>query len=170
MGSRHFRAHRGPSLRREPLRPCRRPRGSAHTLLRKDFVVTDYQLWEGRAAGADLALLIVAALASTSSPASSPWARELGITCLVTPHDPKKPFGPWTPGAGLIGVNNRDLKTLEVDLSHFQDLAETIGDRAVKVAESGILSVDDAVRMRSAGPTPSWWGRCSSATVIHRQR
>ncbi len=48
-------------------------------------------------------------------------------------------------------MNNRNLKTLEVDLSHFQDLAETIGDQAVKVAESGILSVDDAVRMRSAG-------------------
>ena len=109
-------------------------------LLRKDFVVTDYQLWEGRAAGADLALLIVAAL-----------DQEQRITCLVETHTSEEVRRALDAGAGLIGVNNRDLKTLEVDLSHFQDLAETIGDKAVKVAESGILSVGDAVRMRSAG-------------------
>jgi indole-3-glycerol phosphate synthase len=120
-------------------------------LLRKDFVISEYQLWEGRAAGADLALLIVAALDQKQLTAFLALGTELGITCLVETHTTEEVLRALDAGAGLIGVNNRDLKTLEVDLSHFQDLAETVGDKAVKVAESGILSVDDAVRMRSAG-------------------
>ena len=120
-------------------------------LLRKDFVVTDYQLWEGRAAGADLALLIVAALDQQQLTGFLALGEELGITCLVETHTREEVLRALDAGAGLIGVNNRDLKTLEVDLSHFQDLAETIGDQAVKVAESGILSVEDAIRMRAAG-------------------
>ena len=120
-------------------------------LLRKDFVVTDYQLWEGRAAGADLALLIVAALDDSQLTSFLALGAQLGITCLVETHTTAEARRALGAGAALIGVNNRDLKTLEVDLSHFQDLAETIGDQAVKVAESGILSVQDAIRMRSAG-------------------
>ncbi len=120
-------------------------------LLRKDFVVTDYQLWEGRAAGADLALLIVAALDDGQLARFLALGAELGITCLVETHTKEEVRRALDAGAGPVGVNNRDLKTLKVDLSHFQDLAETIGDRAVKVAESGILSVEDAIRMRSAG-------------------
>ena len=123
----------------------------ATPLLRKDFVVTDYQLWEGRAAGADLALLIVAALTQAQLTGFLALATDLGITCLVETHTTEEVRRALDAGAGLVGVNNRDLKTLEVDLSHFEEMAETIGDAAVKVAESGILSVDDAVRMRSAG-------------------
>jgi len=73
------------------------------------------------------------------------------VTCLVETHTAEEVRRALAAGATLIGVNNRDLKTLEVDLSHFQELAELIGDEAVKVAESGILSVEDAARMRSAG-------------------
>lgn len=120
-------------------------------LLRKDFVVTEYQLWEGRAAGADLALLIVAALTQDQLTRFLALAESLGVTCLVETHTADEVRRALDAGAGLIGVNNRDLKTLEVDLSHFQELAELIGDTAVKVAESGILSVDDAARMRAAG-------------------
>jgi indole-3-glycerol phosphate synthase len=120
-------------------------------LLRKDFVVTDYQLWEGRAAGADLALLIVAALTQAQLTGFLELARSLGITCLVETHTADEVRRALDAGAGLIGVNNRNLKTLEVDLSHFQELAELIGTEAVKVAESGILSVEDAALMRSAG-------------------
>lgn len=123
----------------------------ATPLLRKDFVVTDYQLWEGRAAGADLALLIVAALTQSQLTGFLELAAELGLTCLVETHTADEVRRAVDAGATLIGVNNRDLKTLEVDLSHFQELAELIDDRAVKVAESGILSIDDAVRMRNAG-------------------
>ena len=120
-------------------------------LLRKDFVVSDYQLWEGRAAGGDMALLIVAALDQLQLTGFLALGAELGITCLVETHTTEEARRALDAGAGLIGVNNRNLKTLEVDLSHFQGLAETIGDQAVKVAESGILTVNDAVRMRSAG-------------------
>ena len=114
-------------------------------------MVTDYQLWEGRAAGADLALLIVAALTQAQLVAFLDVARQLGVTCLVETHTADEVRRALDAGAGLIGVNNRNLKTLEVDLSHFQELAELIGNDAVKVAESGILSVEDAARMRSAG-------------------
>ncbi len=123
----------------------------ATPLLRKDFVVTDYQLWEGRAAGADLALLIVAALSQAQLTGFLALAAELGTTCLVETHTPEEVRRALDAGAGLIGVNNRNLKTLDVDLNHFEEMAETIGDSAVKVAESGILSVEDAVRMRAAG-------------------
>jgi indole-3-glycerol phosphate synthase len=120
-------------------------------LLRKDFVVTEYQLWEGRAAGADLALLIVAALSQPQLVGLLGLAGQLGVTCLVEAHTADEVRRALDAGATLIGVNNRDLKTLEVDLSHFQELAELIPDGPVKVAESGILGIDDAARMRDAG-------------------
>lgn len=123
----------------------------ATPLLRKDFVVTDYQLWEGRAAGADLALLIVAALSQAQLTSFLALGDQLGLTCLVEAHTTEEVRRALDAGARLVGVNNRNLKTLEVDLSHFEEMAETIGDAAVKVAESGILSVEDAVRMRAAG-------------------
>lgn len=123
----------------------------ATPLLRKDFVVTDYQLWEGRAAGADLALLIVAALTQTQLTGFLELAGELGLTCLVETHTADEVRRALDAGATLIGVNNRDLKTLEVDLNHFEELAELIGDDQVLVAESGILSIKDAARMREAG-------------------
>ena len=131
-----------------PTWPPSGPR-STTPLLRKDFVVTDYQLWEGRAAGADLALLIVAALTQAELTGFLELGDQLGITCLVETHTTEEVRRALDAGARLVGVNNRNLKTLEVDLSHFEEMAETIGDTAVKVAESGILSVDDAVRMRS---------------------
>lgn len=120
-------------------------------LLRKDFVVTEYQLWEGRAAGADLALLIVAALSQAELVRFLALGRELGLTCLVETHTATEVRRAVDAGAELIGVNNRDLKTLEVDLAHFQELSDLIGPGPVKVAESGIGSVADAQRMRDAG-------------------
>ncbi|MFT4110667.1 indole-3-glycerol phosphate synthase TrpC [Propionicimonas sp.] len=120
-------------------------------LLRKDFVVTEYQLWEGRAAGADLALLIVAALSQRQLEDFLAVADGLGVTCLVEVHTAEETRRARDAGARVVGVNNRDLKTLEVDLSHFQELAELLGGDVVKVAESGILDVEDAARMRSAG-------------------
>jgi indole-3-glycerol phosphate synthase len=120
-------------------------------LLRKDFVVTEYQLWEGRAAGADLALLIVAALGQRQLVGLLGLAGQLGVTCLVETHTADEVRRAVDAGATLIGVNNRDLKTLDVDLSHFQELAELIPAGPVKVAESGILSGADAARMRNAG-------------------
>ena len=120
-------------------------------VLRKDFVVTEYQLWEGRADGADLALLIVAALSQAQLKAFLALAGQLGVTCLVETHTADEVHRALDAGAELIGVNTRNLKTLEVDLSHFQELAELIGPGPVKVAESGTLSTADAAGMRSAG-------------------
>lgn len=120
-------------------------------LLRKDFVVTDYQLWEGRAAGADLALLIVAALTQRQLEDFLALGARLGITCLVETHTADEVRRAADAGAVLLGVNNRNLKTLEVDLSHFQELAELADGDQVLVAESGILSVEDAAAMRRAG-------------------
>lgn len=120
-------------------------------LLRKDFVVTDYQLWETRAAGADLALLIVAALSQQQLVHFLALGAELGLTCLVETHTADEVRRALDAGAEVIGVNNRDLKTLKVDVGQFEELAETIGDQAIKVAESGVLSGEDAARMRAAG-------------------
>lgn len=123
----------------------------ATPLLRKDFVVGQYQLWEARAAGADLVLLIVAALTQAELRTLLQVSAELGLTALVETHTTEEVARALDCGAELIGVNNRDLKTLEVDLAHFEKMVASVGDQAVKVAESGILSAQDAARMRSAG-------------------
>ena len=120
-------------------------------LLRKDFVVTDYQLWEGRAAGADLALLIVAALTQAELEHLLGLGRQLGLACLVETHTGDEVRRAVDAGADLIGVNNRDLKTLAVDLAQFERLASLIPSGALKVAESGISGLADAARMADAG-------------------
>ena len=120
-------------------------------LLRKDFMVTDYQLWEARAAGADLALLIVAALTDDELSALMATTRTLGLTALVEVHTPDETRRAVAAGAALIGVNNRNLQTLDVDLAQFERLVGLIPDDVVKVAESGILSLDDVRQVARAG-------------------
>ena len=122
----------------------------ATPLLRKDFVVTEYQLWEGRAAGADLALLIVAALDDAELGRFLRVGGELGLTCLVETHTADEVRRAVDAGAELIGVNNRNLKTLDVDLARFEELVGLIPAGVVTVAESGILSLADAERMAAA--------------------
>ncbi len=97
-------------------------------LLRKDFIVSDYQLVEARAAGADLALLIVAALDDDSLRRLHDTARELGLTVLVEVHDEAEAERAVDLGAELIGVNARNLKTLEVDDQVFGRLAAQLPD------------------------------------------
>ena len=120
-------------------------------LLRKDFIVTDYQLWEARAAGADLALLIVAALTDDELAALMATAKTLGLTALVEVHTADETRRAVAAGASLIGVNNRNLQTLDVDLAQFERLVDLIPDDVVRVAESGILSLDDVRRVAHAG-------------------
>ena len=115
-------------------------------LLRKDFIVTDYQLWEARAAGADLALLIVAALDDDELRRLHDLAGELGLTTLVEVHDEAETERAVALGAPLVGVNARNLKTLEIDQATFGRLAPQIPDDVVKVAESGVLGPDDVRR------------------------
>jgi indole-3-glycerol phosphate synthase len=120
-------------------------------ILRKDFIVEDYQLLEARAAGADLALLMCSALGDDDLRRLYEFARELGLTPLVEVHDEAETERAVALGAELIGVNARNLKTLEVDPSVFGRLAPLIPDDRVKVAESGIFSAADVQRYVDEG-------------------
>ena len=120
-------------------------------LLRKDFIVTSYQLLEARAAGADLVLLIVAALDDDELRRLHDQARELGLTVLVEVHDEPETERAVDLGAELIGVNARNLKTLAVDNDTFGRLAPLIPAGRVLVAESGINGPDDVKRFVGEG-------------------
>ncbi|QIK76273.1 indole-3-glycerol phosphate synthase TrpC [Nocardioides piscis] len=120
-------------------------------ILRKDFIVTSYQLVEARAAGADMALLIVAALDDDDLRRLHDEARELGLTVLVEVHDEPETERAVALGAELIGVNARNLKTLAVDNDTFGRLAPLVPDDRVLVAESGISGPDDVERFVREG-------------------
>jgi indole-3-glycerol phosphate synthase len=120
-------------------------------LLRKDFMVTGYQVLEARAAGADLVLLIVAALDDALLKDLHDQARELGLTVLVEVHDEDEVARALGVGAELVGVNARNLKTLDVDPETFGRLARLLPDDVVKVAESGITGPGDAARYAAQG-------------------
>jgi indole-3-glycerol phosphate synthase len=120
-------------------------------VLRKDFVVDPYQLLEARAHGADLALLIVAALPGDELRRLYDRARELGITPLVEVHDETEAERAVDLGAALVGVNARNLKTLEVDSATFGKVAPLLPDDVVTVAESGISTPDDVRRFVAEG-------------------
>jgi indole-3-glycerol phosphate synthase len=120
-------------------------------VLRKDFIVTSYQLVEARAAGADLALLIVAALDDDDLRRLHDEARELGLTVLVEVHDEAETERAVALGAELVGVNARNLKTLAVDNDTFGRLAPLVPEDRVLVAESGISGPDDVTRFVGEG-------------------
>jgi indole-3-glycerol phosphate synthase len=120
-------------------------------LLRKDFVVDPYQLLEARAHGADLALLIVAALPGDALRALHDSAGELGLTPLVEVHDEAEAERAVELGASLVGVNARSLATLDVDPATFGKLAPLLPDDVVLVAESGVTGVDDVRRLVGEG-------------------
>jgi indole-3-glycerol phosphate synthase len=115
-------------------------------LLRKDFVVDPYQLLEARAFGADLILLIVAALDDATLRRLHDQARELGLTVLVEVHDERETARAVALGAELVGVNARNLKTLAVDQDTFGRLAPLVPADRVLVAESGISTPVDVKR------------------------
>lgn len=112
-------------------------------VLRKDFMVSEYQLFEARAHGADIILLIVAALDNRQLRDLYQLAGDLGMTALVEVHDESETERAVDLGARLIGVNARNLKTLEVHREMFGRLAHLIPDDRVKVAESGIRGPQD---------------------------
>lgn len=112
-------------------------------VLRKDFIVSSYQLWEARACGADVALLIVAALEQPALVSLVERTRSLGMTPLVEVHDAEEVTRAVDAGATVIGVNARNLKTLEVDRGTFARLAPLIPDAAIRVAESGVRGPHD---------------------------
>jgi len=120
-------------------------------LLRKDFVVSSYQLWEARAYGADMVLLIVAALEQNALVSLVERAVSIGLVPLVEVHADAELSRAIDAGAQVIGVNARDLATLEVDRSIFARLAPQIPDGVVKVAESGVRGPHDLLAYAAAG-------------------
>ena len=120
-------------------------------ILRKDFVVSEYQLLEARAAGADAVLLIVAALDSQSLTALHACASTLGLDVLVEVHTAGELSVAIDAGARLVGVNNRNLRTLEVDVTASEALAARMPREIVSVSESGLKTAADLNRLRELG-------------------
>lgn len=120
-------------------------------VLRKDFMVEPYQFFEARAHGADLVLLIVAALDDAQLRDFAALTRELGMTALVEVHDAAEAERALAVDAQLLGVNARNLKTLDVHPEVFGAIAATLSAHVVKVAESGISGPADAARYAREG-------------------
>jgi indole-3-glycerol phosphate synthase len=120
-------------------------------ILRKVFVVTSYQLWEARAHGADLVLLIVAALDQNALVSLIERAESIGLTPLVEVHTEEELTRALDAGAKIVGVNARDLKTLQVDREIFSLLAPKIPDGVIKIAESGVRGPHDLLAYARAG-------------------
>lgn len=114
-------------------------------VLRKDFIVTAYQLFEARAAGADLVLLIVAALSDDELVCLVERAESIGLTPLVEVHGPEEVARAVDAGARVIGVNARNLQTLEVDPGTFARTAPLIPDGIIRIAESGVRGPHDVI-------------------------
>ena len=120
-------------------------------LLQKDFIVSEYQLLEGREAGADAALLIAAGLDDETLRRLAAAAADLELAVLAEVHDRRELDRVLDAGAAVVGVNNRDLRTLAVDLDASRTLVEAIPEGVAAVAESGIGAAADLQALRSAG-------------------
>lgn len=120
-------------------------------LLRKDFILDAYQVYESVAHGADALLLIVAALSKENLASLLQLAGALRITALVEVHTEEEIASALEAGASVIGVNNRDLKTLEVSLETSFRLVEKIPPDCLKISESGIKSPSDLIALYKAG-------------------
>lgn len=120
-------------------------------VLRKDFIAEPYQVFESRAAGADIVLLIVAALDQHTLTSLHALATELGMAALVETHSADEISRALDAGAEIIGVNARNLATFELDKSLFGSLADSIPSGVVRVAESAVSTADDVARYRASG-------------------
>lgn len=129
-----------PKVRKEVTRP----------VLRKDFIFDEYQIYEARASGADAFLLIAALLSPGQSQEYLHLGRELGMATLFEVHDFKELEMALHANAPIIGINNRNLKTMEIDLKTCIDLKKEIPSDRVVVAESGIRTRDDMLRVEAA--------------------
>lgn len=120
-------------------------------ILRKDFTVCAYQLWEARAAGADAVLLIVAALDDEVLRSLLNDARAIGLDVLVEVHDEAELGRALAAGADLVGVNNRNLRTLAVDIGASRRLARLLPPDVLGVAESGLKTAEDLEALHAVG-------------------
>ncbi len=122
-------------------------------VLRKDFMVDEYQFLEARAHGADIVLLIVAALSKSQLKDFYDLATELGMASLVEVHTQSELESAMDISPRIVGVNSRNLKTLEVSASVFEELIPTIPSSVIRVAESGISTRADVAQAQKAGAT-----------------
>lgn len=120
-------------------------------LLRKEFIVDEYQILEAKAHGADLILLIAAVLTREEIKSLSEFAKSLGLEVLLEVHNQEELEKSIMPTLDMIGVNNRNLKTFEVSLDFSKQLAHQIPDEFVKVSESGISSVNAINELKPYG-------------------
>jgi len=125
-------------------------RDSSIPLLRKDFIIDEYQIVEAKAFGADVILLIAACLSPAQVKTLSMFAKNLGLEVLLELHDESE-LDRICDTIDMVGVNNRNLKTFQVDLEHSVRLAEKIDDRFIKVAESGINEAANIHYLKSYG-------------------
>jgi indole-3-glycerol phosphate synthase len=117
-------------------------------VIRKDFIIDAYQLYEARAMGADCVLLIVAALSTQALNSLYDTAKSLGLDVLIEVHDAEELATALPLGAELVGINNRNLRTFEQSLNNTIDLLDMIPDDRIVVTESGIHTIDDVKLMR----------------------
>jgi len=122
-------------------------------VLRKDFMVDEYQFLEARAHGADIVLLIVAALSKSQLKDFYDLATELGMASLIEVHTQSELESAMDISPRIVGVNSRNLKTLEVSASVFEELIPTIPSSVIRVAESGISTRGDVAQAQKAGAT-----------------
>lgn len=120
-------------------------------LLRKDFVIDSYQLYEAKVLGADAVLLICALLDTETIKKYLKTCESLGLCALVEVHSEKELDSAVTAGAKIIGINNRNLKTFEVNLKTFTNLRPLVPNGVLVVAESGIKTTEDIAVIRDAG-------------------
>lgn len=120
-------------------------------MLRKDFIIDEYQIYESRVLGADCILLIMACLSDDQASVFYGLAIQLGMDVLVEVHDEQELHRAIKLKPQMIGVNNRNLKTLDVDLQTGLDLARQIPDNVMKIAESGIYKPEDIQKFTNAG-------------------
>ena len=120
-------------------------------ILRKDFIVDPCQISEARSLGADAVLLIAAILTPAELRSFLGQAREVDLSCLVEAHTREDVEKAVAAGAGIIGINNRDLNTMRVDLAASLRLRELIPPGVIAVSESGIRTREDVIRLEEAG-------------------
>jgi indole-3-glycerol phosphate synthase len=120
-------------------------------VIRKDFIGEPLQVWEARAAGADAILLIVAALTQTELVSLQDLAERLGMAALIETHSADEVARARDAGARIIGINARNLATLEVDLAVVTRLCASLPDNVIKVGESGVRTAEDVRAMADAG-------------------
>ena len=120
-------------------------------LLRKEFIVDEYQILEAKAHGADLILLIAAVLSREEIKSLSEFAHRLGLEVLLEVHNQEELEKSIMPSLDMIGVNNRNLKTFEVSLDFSKKLADLIPNEFVKVSESGISSIEAITELKPFG-------------------